>query len=190
MKDLFGLFGDDDDSANDDRRECTHDGGNNDRRETSHVDAHDDRRETSHVDAHDDRRETSRDGTLTLRQEELDIAKNRIHTGEVTLSKDIIEEQKTVNVPVMHEEIVIERRSINNAPSDSPISSGETIRIPVSEEKVEVGKHTVITGEISAHKREVEETEQIHETLKREEARVDTSGNTNIIDNGGNQQLH
>lgn len=144
-------------------------------------------------DAYDDKdakKEASDDETLRLRQEELDITKNKVTSGEVTLSKEIIEDQKTVNVPVSHEEVVIERRAIDNEPSDSPITSGETIRIPVSEEKVEVGKHTVVTGEVSAHKREVEETEQVTETLKREEAHVDTSGDTDVVDDKTDHGFH
>ncbi|KZL91330.1 YsnF/AvaK domain-containing protein [Clostridium magnum] len=137
-----------------------------------------------------DRKETSDDGTLQLRQEELDITKNKVNTGEVTLSKEIVEDQKTVDVPVTHEEVVIERREISSEPSDSPITSGETIRIPVSEEKVEVGKHTVVTGEISAHKREVKETEQVTETLKREEAHVNSSGDTDIVDEKTDPGFH
>lgn len=141
-------------------------------------------------DDKDDKKETTDDGTLRLRQEELDITKNKVNTGEVTLSKEIVEDQKTVNVPVTHEEVVIERREINSEPSDSPITSEETIRIPVSEEKVEVGKHTVVTGEISAHKREVEETEQVTETLKREEAHVNSSGDTDIVDEKTDRGFH
>lgn len=122
-------------------------------------------------------------GALHLHQEELDIAKNSANTGEVVLSKEIIEEHKVVEVPVTHEEVVIERRSINNEPSDSAINAEETIRIPVSEEHVEVSKHTVTTGEVSAHKRSVEATQHIDETLKREEARVNTTGSVNVINN-------
>ncbi|MBC2582613.1 YsnF/AvaK domain-containing protein [Clostridium sp. DJ247] len=137
----------------------------------------------------DNKTETTENGKLRLRQEELDINKNKVQTGEVTLSKEIVEEKKIVNVPVTHEEVVIERRSIDNESSDSPISAGETIRIPVSEEKVEVGKHTVVTGEVSAYKREVEETEKIEETLQREEARVDTDGNPNIVSDNTENKL-
>jgi uncharacterized protein (TIGR02271 family) len=121
------------------------------------------------------------DKKLLLRQEELDIDKDRFETGEVILSKEIVEETKAVDVPVMHEEVVIERRAINHEMSDSPIGEEETIHIPVSEERVEVGKHTVVTGEVSAYKREVEETRHVEETLRREEARVDTTGDPNIV---------
>lgn len=117
---------------------------------------------------------------LLLREEELDIAKDKIQTGEVILNKEVIEEQKTVNVPVTHEEVIIERKAINEH-SDEPIGTGETIHIPVSEERVEVGKHTVVTGEVSAHKREIEETRQIDETIRREEARVTTEGHPNVV---------
>lgn len=124
------------------------------------------------------------EGRLTLRKEELDINKIKAQKGEVELSKEIVEEQKTVDVPVTHEEVVIERRSLNNEASDEPISGEETIRIPVSEEQVTVDKHTVVTGEVLAHKREVQETRRVDENLKREEARINTNGDANIVDNG------
>jgi uncharacterized protein (TIGR02271 family) len=127
------------------------------------------------------KREDTDNKTLRLRKEELDISKNRVQVGEVELSKEIIEEQKVVDVPVTHEEVVIERRSLNNEDSSEPITSEESIHIPVSEEQVEVGKHTVITGEVSAHKRLVEENKHVEETLKREEAHVDTEGDADII---------
>ena len=124
--------------------------------------------------------EGKRDGKLELRQEELDVTKNKVKTGEVTLSKEVVEEEKHVDVPVMHEEVVIERKALDHEPSDTPISSGETIHIPISEEKVDVGKHTVVTGEVSAHKREIEDTKTINETLKKEEARIDKDGDATL----------
>lgn len=119
---------------------------------------------------------------LNLRREELDISKNKVQKGEVELGKEIIEEQKVIDVPVTREEIVIERRALNNEASDSPIQDEETIRIPVNEETVNVNKHTVLTGEVSAHKRAIEDTRHVEETLKREEARVNRIGDPNVID--------
>lgn len=119
---------------------------------------------------------------LQLRKEELDIAKSRVQRGEVELGKEIIEEHKSVDVPVTREEVVIERRSLNNEACDSPISDEEIIRIPVSEEKVDVNKRTVITGEVSAHKRSIEDTQHIDETLKREEAKINRIGDPDVIE--------
>ena len=117
---------------------------------------------------------------LRLREEQLDVSKNKVQTGEVEVRKEIIEEQKTINVPVSHEEIVIERRAVNNDSTATPIGADETIRIPVSEEQVEVHKNTVVTGEVDIHKREVQGTEQVKDTVKREEARVDKSGDVKV----------
>ena len=118
---------------------------------------------------------------MLLREEELDIDKERVQTGEVKLSKEIVEEQQTVNVPVTHEEVIIERRAVDNEFSEELIGDEETITIPVTEEHVEVGKHTVVTGEIVAHKRAVEENQQVTETLKKEEAHVENTGDANIV---------
>lgn len=124
---------------------------------------------------------------LRLREEQLDVSKNRVQAGEVSVRKEIIEDQKTINVPVSHEEIVIERRSVNNDSSATPIGGDETIRIPVSEEQVEVHKNTVVTGEVDIHKREVQGTEQVKDTVKREEARIDKTGDVKV--NGSNELL-
>lgn len=127
-----------------------------------------------------DKTENAADEKLRLRKEQLDISKDKIKTGAVNLRKEVIEEEQSVDVPVTHEEVVIERTALNET-SDTPVGEEETISIPVSKEEVEVGKHTVITGEVAAHKREKEETKHVEETLKREEARVDVDGDPNIV---------
>nr|WP_310833234.1 YsnF/AvaK domain-containing protein [Paenibacillus typhae] len=127
---------------------------------------------------------------LRLREEQLDVSKNKVQTGEVNVRKEIIEEQKTINVPVSHEEIVIERHSVNHDSSSTPIGADETIRIPVSEEQVDVRKNTVVTGEVDIHKREIQGTEQVKDTVKREEARIDKTGNVKVNSSDELQRDH
>ncbi len=62
--------------------------------------------------------------SMKLRREELDIAKNRVDIGKVEFGKEIIEEQQTVHVPVSHDEVIIERRTINE-PSERPIGEDD-----------------------------------------------------------------
>lgn len=121
--------------------------------------------------------------TVKLRKEELDIAKNRVDIGKVEVGKEIIEEQQTVNVPVTHEEVIIERKTINE-PSDKPIEADhdERFNLSVGEEQVNFGKHTMITGEVTARKRAVEENRDITETVRHEEARINKEGGANIVD--------
>jgi uncharacterized protein (TIGR02271 family) len=85
---------------------------------------------------------------------------------------------------------VIERRAIDNEPTDSPVSAEGSIHIPVSEERVEVGKHTVLTGEVAAYKKEVEENRKVEESLRKEEARVDTDGDPHIVGDKYDPKLH
>ena len=169
MSDFFGLFGDDKSQ-------------NNENTSSS---------QGTDTDTNMSTQENQTEGSLQLHKEELDITKNNVDAGEVVLSKDVVEEQKSVDVPVMHEEVVIKRTPLNNEKSNSSISAEETIHIPVSQEQVQVNKYTVTTEEISASKRQVEETQQVQETLKREEAHVNTTGSVDIIsDDSGFQDIN
>ncbi|KOR76025.1 YsnF/AvaK domain-containing protein [Paenibacillus solani] len=123
---------------------------------------------------------TDQERTMRLREEQLDISKKPQTTGEVNLRKEVVENEQTINVPVSREEIVIEKKSVNDDVSGEPIGRDETIRIPVTEERVEVNKRPVVTGEVEVHKRKVEDTEQVRDTLKKEVAHLDQSGNPTI----------
>ncbi len=126
--------------------------------------------------------EFAREGAhMDLREEELDIDKYRVETGDVVIHKNVIEEEKVVNVPVSHDQVVIERRAVDRTPTDEPIREEETVHIPVTAERVDVDKYTVVTGEISAHKRAVQETEQVRDILHKEVADVETEGNADVL---------
>lgn len=121
--------------------------------------------------------------TLRLREEQLGVNKERVQAGEVRLGKNVVEEQKTVNVPVTHEEVYVERRPVTGADAttdNTPIGTDETIRVPVSEEKVNVNKNTVVTGEVAVGKRAVQETQQVSDTVKREQLRAEERGDAPI----------
>lgn len=118
--------------------------------------------------------------TMRLREEQLDVSKNKAKVGEVEVHKEVVEEQKTIDVPVSHEEVVIERRAVHDNTTNEPIGKDESIRIPVSEEQVEVNKRNVVTGEVEVHKETVQNTEQVKDTVKREEARISREGEPEV----------
>lgn len=119
--------------------------------------------------------------SLRLREEQLQATKQRVQAGEVELRKDVVTEQKTINVPVTHEEVVIERTNVNSGQVDqNPIGQDEVIRVPVSEEQVNVTKTPVVTGEVAVGKRAIQENQQVTDTVKREEARVENPDNAII----------
>lgn len=139
------------------------------------------RKDVREIDRTADTEFAAEDAHLDLREEELDIDKHRVETGDVTLHKDIVEEEQVVNVPVSHDQVVIEQRAVDHEPTDEPISEEETVHIPVTAEKIDAGKHTVVTGEVSAHIRSVQETEQVRDVLRKEVADIESHGNTDII---------
>ena len=126
---------------------------------------------------------------LQLREEQLNVNKERVQTGEVGLHKDVISEEKAIDVPVTHEEAYIERRPVTDATVNdtTPIGEGETIRVPLSEEQVNVNKNTVVTGEVEVGKRAVQENQRVSDTVRHEEARVDRDGDVRV--NGGENDL-
>lgn len=107
--------------------------------------------------------------TLQLREEQLDIKKERVQTGEVKVRKKVVEEQKTFTVPIKREEMVIEA------------GDKEEIRIPLKEEEVEISKHPVQVNEVSITTRQIKETEQIKEKLKKETAHIEVAGQADVI---------
>lgn len=121
---------------------------------------------------------------LKLHEEQLQVYKQPMQTGEVSLHKEVVSEQQVINVPVTHEEVYIERRAGSGQVSDTAIGEGETLRIPVSAEQVQVNKQTVETGEVVIGKRTVQGTQQVSDTVHHEEARIDNRGDVNVRGDG------
>jgi uncharacterized protein (TIGR02271 family) len=119
---------------------------------------------------------------VQLREEELRANKEHVQAGEVGIRKDVVSEEKTLNVPVNREEVYIERHPVSGeVPADTPIGDqGETYRVPVSEERVNVEKQPVVREEIGIGKRTVQDTEQVTDTVRREEAHVERRGDVNV----------
>jgi len=121
-------------------------------------------------------------GRLELREEELQARKTSVETGSVQLGKEVVEEQKTLEVPVTREEVFLERHPVDRQPADRPIdeTETETIRVPVHEEQVEVEKRPVVYEEAGVGKRVTQDTRQVSDTVRREELRVDREGDIDI----------
>ena len=76
--------------------------------------------------------------------------------GEARITKDVVEYRRDIEVPVVHEELFVERRPVAETIDDAgPIGEGETIRIPLMREDVVVTKRPVVTGEVVVGKRRV-----------------------------------
>lgn len=115
---------------------------------------------------------------LRLHEEKLNVDKQEVKTGEVNIGKHVVEEEQTVEVPVTREEVEIERRPVHDETAAGVVFEDEdSIHIPVREERIEVTKRPIVNEEIVVHKREVEDTETVSETVRREEADIDRTDN-------------
>jgi len=81
---------------------------------------------------------------------------------------------------VTREEVYVERRPGSGQPANEPIGEGETYRVPVREEQVTVEKQPVVREEVAMGKRPVQETRQVSDTVRREEAHVEREGDVGI----------
>ncbi|PZD96104.1 hypothetical protein DNH61_09320 [Paenibacillus sambharensis] len=117
---------------------------------------------------------------LQLKKEVLDISKEQVATGEVTIHREVVEEDKTVTVPTRREEVVIE---VHNHDVDAPERSrSETLRIPVKEERVDVHTYPVALEEVDVHTRRVRDIKPVTAKLKREEADMESIGNPVVME--------
>lgn len=113
------------------------------------------------------------DEKLQLREEQLTIVKNRIKTGAVNIHKEVIHEEKNITIPVTREELVIEKKDLH-------AKAKEIIRIPISEERIKITKHTEAINDVSIYKNKFQENKRVQETLKKEQVHLEVTGNPKI----------
>jgi uncharacterized protein (TIGR02271 family) len=122
------------------------------------------------------------DTHIPLIEERLNVSREE-STEEATLTKEPVTETKTIEIPVTHEEVIIEKRppsdrKYTSISSESPVESKTEIKIPLKKEEVEVTKQPYVKEEVVVKKKPVTKTQQVTEQVKSE--RVNTSYEKNI----------
>jgi uncharacterized protein (TIGR02271 family) len=115
-------------------------------------------------------KEAEESTTVPLMEERLDISK-RIEEDTATITKKPITETKTVEVPVTHEEISIERRKPSGEQTyaeQNPVTSQEEIEIPIKREEIDVNKRPYVKEEVVVKKKPVTETKEVTEEVTSE----------------------
>ena len=122
--------------------------------------------------------------TIDIIEEELEPRVVTVRIGEVRIRKRVVTEVRTIEVPVRHEEVVVER-----VPASEPAEGGrghsapselgadeELVRVPLWEERVEVARRLVVREEVIVRKRRRSEVQTITEEVRREVPTVETEG--------------
>lgn len=124
----------------------------------------------------------SKNVTLQIKEEQLDLAKEWMQTGEAKIYKETFTQEKSFTVPVKYEELVIEKKDLTSSTPEHKDGPTEVIRILLSEEQVEFTKQRVAIEDVSIYKQQIEDIKHIEETLKREEPKVRISGSPKVRD--------
>jgi len=114
---------------------------------------------------------------IPLIEERLNVSKNT-STSEATITKEPVTETKTVEVPVTHEELTIERRppseSSSSTTTERPVQSKTDTKVQLNKEDVQVTKDAYVKEEVVVKKKPVTETKTVSDTVTSE--KIDTSG--------------
>jgi uncharacterized protein (TIGR02271 family) len=115
---------------------------------------------------------------IQLMGENLRVNKERIQRGAVTLKKRVVSERQNIEVPVSHEELIIERKPADGREATrAEFEDGKEIKIPLTEERVRAEKRPVVREEVIVGKRQVQETKKVGDEVRHEELDVDKEGN-------------
>jgi len=113
---------------------------------------------------------------IPLIEERLDVSKST-STSEATITKEPVTETKTVEVPVTHDELTVERRSPSESSSSTterPVQSKTDTKVQLNKEDVQVTKEPYVKEEVVVKKKPVTETRTVSDTVTSE--KVDVSG--------------
>jgi uncharacterized protein (TIGR02271 family) len=113
-------------------------------------------------------------------EERLNVQK-RESTREATITKEPVTEKKTVEVPVTHEEVTIERKpagETTGTSTEGPVQSRTEVKVPLKKEEVKVTNQPYVKEEVSVKKKPVTETRQVSEEVTSERVNVSHSSST------------
>lgn len=125
--------------------------------------------------------DTESEARLTLAEEELAVGKRQVQGGEVGVQKRVETQRVQETVPVMREEVTIERRPATGM-STAPQIGADEIRIPVAHEEVIVEKRVVPTEELVIKKHQVQDQQTVQADVRRERAEVTHTGDATLVD--------
>jgi len=108
-------------------------------------------------------------------EEQVQVHKRAVETGKVHIKKVVHEQQETVDVPLLAEEIEVRRVAVNRN-LDEPVSvryEGDTLIIPLFEEVLVVQKQLRLKEEVHITKKRSEKHQPEQVTIRREEVIVE-----------------
>ena len=141
--------------------------------------------ETDRAEVADRDRQVDNEGEIIRSEEQLNVSKDRVESGQVRLRKYVVNETETVEVPVEREEVRVVREPITEADRanyDSNIGEQEA-SVTLSEDRVNVSKESVPVEKVSLEKDTVQDTERVSEEVRKERFETDGVVEGDVRDN-------
>jgi uncharacterized protein (TIGR02271 family) len=121
--------------------------------------------------------------SVPVHEEELVARTSEREAGEVIVSKGVVSEQQTLEVPVTEERVRVTRRSVDQeGVAGEGAFRDEAIAVPLRTEEVEVGKRVRVAEEIEVEKEAVQRTERVSDTVRREVVDVEDATGDVVTD--------
>jgi len=120
---------------------------------------------------------------LQLREERLEVEKERFVAGSVEVGKRVETHAEQVDVELQREEIVIERHPVSGQVLEGDVRLGadqQSIRVDLEAERANVEKRAFVTEEVEVGKRTEVERETFTETVGKEVLEVNRTGNVDV----------
>jgi len=119
--------------------------------------------------------------SVPIVEEQLKAGVRETEAGRARIVKDVTEEEQTIDVPVEREEVYITERAVNRPATEADLSMRERdIEIPLKDQEVVTQKQAMVTGEVNVRKETVRNTEQVTDTVRREDVRVEDPSNPRV----------
>ncbi|MGH2618659.1 MAG: YsnF/AvaK domain-containing protein, partial [Thermomicrobiales bacterium] len=111
---------------------------------------------------------------IPVMEEELTATVREQEAGAVRIAKDVITEERTLDVPVTEERVRVERHVVDRpvTAADAETFTDTVIEVPVRSEVVDVDKQARVAEEVVVSKEAVEHTERVRDTVRKERVRV------------------
>jgi uncharacterized protein (TIGR02271 family) len=112
--------------------------------------------------------------TVPVHEEELIATKREREAGEVRVTKNVVSEDRTLEVPITEERVQVTRRVVDRVGDTGETAfREETIEVPLTTQEVDLEKRVRVSEEIDIDREQVQTSQSVTGTVRREVVDVD-----------------
>lgn len=127
--------------------------------------------------------EETEEKVIPVIEEQAHVTKQTVESGRVRISKNVREDEVLIDMPVVHEEVGVQRIPIDQYVEQAPPAvryEGDKMIVSVLREELVLVKRIKLVEELHITNRRVEEHRTEPITLRREEINIERARNENL----------